>query len=260
MKPELFLATHSIFTREEFVETLKTRGCAASTADAHLARWRRSGRIVRVKQGVFCRIQTELEKKGLIPDLLTLASRMAPDAVVAYHSALEAHGYAQSVFEIFFFVTWTKTKPVTFRGRRFLPVRPRAPLQKLDGGARWIEKAERVGLELRVTTLERTIADVLDRPDLAGGVEEVWRSLDSVHALDHDRLEEYVTALGNRTLAAKVGFYLETRRDRLLVPETLLERLQKMAPKGPVFMDRRRKGRLLARWGLVVPRLVAEEE
>lgn len=31
-------------------------------------------------------------------------------------------------------------------------------------------------MELRVASLERTLVDVLDRPDLAGSWEEVWRS------------------------------------------------------------------------------------
>jgi hypothetical protein len=38
-----------------------------------------------------------------------------------------------------------------------------------------------------------------------------------------------------------------------VVPATLLERLQNRVPRSPVFMDRRRKGRLVARWALIVP-------
>ena len=104
-----------------------------------------------------------------------------------------------------------------------------------------------------MTTLERTVVDVLDRPDLAGGFDEVWRSLLSVPALDPGPLEEYVALLGSRTLAAKVGFFLETRREDLVVPARLLDRLRAMIPASPVFMDRRRKGRLVARWALIVP-------
>ena len=44
--------------------------------------------------------------------------------------------------------------------------------------------AKTVGLEFRVTGIERTVADVLDRLDLAGGTEEVWPSLLSIPALD----------------------------------------------------------------------------
>jgi predicted transcriptional regulator of viral defense system len=143
-------------------------------------------------------------------------------------------------------------------GRRLVPVRPRAPLLAADGGKAWIEKADRGGVEIRVTTLERTVADVLDRPDLAGGTDEVWRSVQAVPALDPMALELYVALLGSRTLAAKVGFFLESRRDELVIPDALLDRLRTRIPRAPVFMDRGRKGRLVARWALIVPHVLLE--
>lgn len=253
MKPEVFLAGHGVFSREEFAAVLRGKGRTDATVDSHLARWRRQGRIARVKPGVFLRLAASANVRDLGPDFLSLASRMAPDAVLGYHTALEAHGVAQSVFERLTFLTWTKTRPTTFRGRRFMPVRPRVSLLAADGGEAWVEKADRSGVEIRVTTIERTVADVLDRPDLAGGTEEVWRSLHGIPALDATALERYVVLLGNRTLAAKVGFFIESRRDELVIAPAFLERLRLRIPRAPVFMDRCRKGRLVARWALIVP-------
>ncbi len=253
MKPETFLITHSLFTREEFAAVLRERGRTRATVDSHLARWLRNGRIERVKRGVFVRCADSDGQLEHAPDFIALASRMAPDGAVAFHTALEAHGFAQSVFENLTFVTWTKCKPSVFRGRRFIPVRPRAPLSAADDGEHWMEHAERAGVEFRTTTLERTLVDVLDRPALAGGVEEVWRSLLSVTAIDPAAIEEYVTLLGNKTLAAKVGFFLESRREQLVVPDGMLERLRGRIPRSPVYMDRTRKGRLVSDWALIVP-------
>lgn len=251
MKPELFLNTHRVFTRAELQAALQGR--ARATVDSHLSRWRRQGRIARVKQGVFVRLDGQEDVTGLLPDFLTLASRMAPDAAAAYHSALEVHGCAQSIFERFTFVTWTKTRATTYLCRRFLPVRPRKQLKAAGGGEHWIERAERAGTELRVTSLERTVADVLDRPALAGGIDEVWRSLASVPALDPDPLLEYAELLGSHTLAARLGFFLDCRRDELVVPGELLERLRTRIPRSPVYLDRGRPGRLVSRWSLFVP-------
>ncbi|MDP2956002.1 MAG: hypothetical protein Q8N53_06255 [Longimicrobiales bacterium] len=259
MKPEAFLACHSLFTRAEFAAVVRSRGRTETTADAHLARWLRQRRIARVKQGVFVRIERD-DPESSSPDFIALASRMAPDAAVSHHTALEAHGYAQSVFERLAFVTWTKVKPTTFRGRRFVPVRPRAACLTADRGERWIERAERAGVGIRLTNPERTVADVLDRLDLAGGVEEVWRSLLSVPALDAASLEEYVAVLGNRTLAAKVGYFLETRREDLVVPRRVLDRLRASLPHAPVFFDRHSGGRLIPRWSLIVPRILLDAE
>ena len=50
MKALDFFLAHPVFTRAEFARAM---GAGASTVDSHLGRYRRSGRIGRVKRGVF---------------------------------------------------------------------------------------------------------------------------------------------------------------------------------------------------------------
>jgi len=246
MQPDRFLTSHRVFTRAELLAALGGR--SAATINRTLARWRQQGRIEPVKRGLFVR----LGPGEALPDYAALAARMAPDAAAAYHTALEVHGSAQSLFERFHFVTWTGVKAVTYHGRDLVPVRPRAPLAP-DGGEGWIETVERDGLELRVTSLERTAVDVLDRPDLAGGVEEVWRSLAGLPAIDPVALLDYVLALKSARVAARVGFFLESRRDELAVPAYTLAALQDLLPRHPVHMERALGGRLNRRWRVIVP-------
>jgi predicted transcriptional regulator of viral defense system len=137
---------------------------------------------------------------------------VAPDAVLAYHTALEAHGYAQSVFERLFFLTHRKVKPVTFRGRAFVPVAPPQALQRKRLSNTSTVELERRGLMLRATSVERTAVDVLDRPDLAGGLEEAWRSVSAIPLLDLRGVVEYVRLRELATLAVKVGLFLERYR------------------------------------------------
>lgn len=259
MTPATFLATHALFTRDEFAAAVASRGLCPATISAHLARWRRQGRIQAVKRGVYARSPDAQAGAGALPDLLALASRMAPDAALAYHTALEALGVAPATHERLTFVTWTKAKPVEFRSRHFVPVRPRAPLAGLkDLGERWIERIDRAGVECRVTSLERTVVDIMDRPDLAGGIHEVWRSVASVPALDPDAIEEYVFILRRRALVARLGFLLESRRDELAIPAATLDRLATLRPGSPMYLDRKRPGRMVARWNLIVPLALLE--
>ena len=247
MKPDQFLASHRVFTRAEFVAANPRRSVA--TVDRTLTRWRAEGRVESLKRGLFVRLGPTNDS---LPDLTLIAARMAPDAAAAWHTALEVHGSAQSLFERLTFVTWSTVKALSWRGRRFVPVRPRAALAK-DGGEPWVELHERDGQTLRVTSIERTIVDVLDRPHLAGGIEEVWRSLDGVMAIDPAALLAYVERLDSPKVAARVGYYLDARREVLAVPVSTLEALQRMLPARPVFMDRRLGGRLDTRWRVFVP-------
>lgn len=247
MTPDQFLASHRVFTRTELLAADPRR--SAATVDRTLTRWRAEGRIEPVKRGLYVRLEPG---GGSLPDFALLAARMAPDAAAAWHTALEVHGCAQSLFERFTFVTWSNVKALTWRGRRFAPIRPSAALAE-DSGEPWIEVHERDRQTLRVTSIERTIVDVLDRPQLAGGIEEVWRSLAAVPAIDPAALLAYLQRLSSAKLAARVGYYLDTRREELAVPGSTLEALQHMLPSQPVFMDRRLGGRLDTRWRVYVP-------
>ncbi len=119
---------------------------------------------------------------------------------------------------------------------------------------------DRSGMEVRVTSLERTMVDVLNRPDLAGGWEEIWRSLESVEFFDLDKVVQYTVLLGNATTAAKVGFFLEQHHEHLMVEEKHLKPLRDIRPLQPHYLDRdrRKSGHLVSEWNLVVPREVLE--
>lgn len=249
-----FFSIHPVFRREEFAEFLAGRGASSPwTADSHLRRYLGAGRIGRVKRGVFFVAGPGETATDAPLDFLLVASRLAPDAVLAYHSALEAHGHAQSLFERFFFLSATQAKPLTLRGRSFVPVVPPAALRRRRKAFTLCTEVERRGLPCRVTTLERTLVDVLDRPDLAGGLEEAWRSLAGVPLFDLKVVLAYVRLCGQAALAAKVGLFLERRREPLGVSEAVLARLRRMCPKQPQYLDRRVGGRLAPGWNLIVP-------
>ena len=115
-------------------------------------------------------------------------------------------------------------------------------------------------MDVRVTTLERTLVDVLDRPDISGSWEEIWRSLESVEFFDLTQVIDYVLLLNNATTTSKVGFYLEQHREALMVEEPHLQQLKALRPKQPHYMDRKNRSSasMIPQWNLVVPQEVIE--
>jgi predicted transcriptional regulator of viral defense system len=257
VKPLDFFQAHPVFTRDEFARAV---GVGRSTVDSHLGRYLRLGRIGRVKRGMFFAAGPgETASKSPV-DFLLVASRMAPDAVLSHHSALEAHGYAQSLYERFFFLTERKSKPVTFRGRTFVPVTPPTALRRKGLSFAFATQVERQRLTCRVTSVERTVVDALDRPDLTGGLEEAWRSLPAVPLLDLRELLEYVRLRNQATLAAKVGLFLERHQRQFGVTPDLLGELRALRPRQPHYLDRSARGRLVPGWNLIVPPALMEGE
>ena len=54
-----------------------------------------------------------------------------------------------------------------------------------------VVRHDRAGVEVRMTDHERTLVDVLDRPELTGSREELWRSLESVEFFNLDQVIAY---------------------------------------------------------------------
>jgi len=256
MRFEEFLAGHPVFR----VDELPGYGGNEWTRKATLAYHSKRGHIFRVRRGLYAAVPRGASAETCPVDPYLLASRLAPDAVLAYHTALEVHGRAHSVFERFSYLTGRDTRPLEFRSLRFKGVRPPAALRRKRKQDFGVENVDRSGLPVRVTGLERTLVDVLDRPDLGGGWEEIWRSLESVEFFDVEKVARYALLLGNATTAAKTGYFLEGHREELMIEDVHLAKLRRVRPKSPHYMGRPNggKGRFVSEWNLVVPEEVAE--
>jgi predicted transcriptional regulator of viral defense system len=256
MKLQTFFRTHPVFTVEDFAGSLSSDGTHnLRTQESLLSYHVKAGNILRVRRGLYAVVPPGASAETYPVDPYLVASRLSKDAVLAYHTALEFHGKAYSVYERFMYLSASPAGPVTFRAHQFKGVKfPKALMLKkkvlFD-----LDRADRAGMEVRVTGLERTFVDVLNRPDLTGSWEEIWRSLESVEYFDLDKVARYVDFLGNATTAAKVGFFLEQHRESLMVAEANLKYFRERRPHQPHYMERskRKAGHFVAAWNLVVP-------
>lgn len=277
MRHEPFFMKHAVFTGEEFARHLEKSGripgqtqgiVGIETAppgfdnavgkgrrkESLLAYHLKAGRIVRVRRDLYATVPKGESSAQFLVDPYLIASKLAEGAVLSHHTALDLHGRAYSLTGRFTYLARKPTRPLAFQSNSFLGTKFPKVLMDTGKELEGTKALDRQGQSVRVTTLERTLVDVLDRPDLAGGWEEVWRSLESVEYFDLDRVVEYVLLLDNATIAAKVGFFLEKRRDALFVTEDHLSPLRSRRPKQPHYLERsRREGRLVKAWNLVVP-------
>lgn len=260
MKPNHFFAQHAVFSAAEFA---KAHNGAPASRDSTLAYHEKHGHLLRVRRGLYVTVPAGTPPQLVAVDSYALAAKLAPDAVLGYHTALAFHGKAYSVHQRFEYLTATAARPFHFRDQEFRPVQFPKSLREAGQTLWGVKTAERSGVDLRVTSLERTLVDVLDRPDLSGGWEESWRSLASVEFFDLDRVVEYTVLLGSATIAAKVGLFLSQHREKLMVEESHLDSLRKRKPRAPHYLEPARRGehrdgKFISEWNLVVPRALAE--
>ena len=256
MKMDEFLQQHAVFTVEELDRFLSERGSGnPNTRRSLLTYYRKKGRIIPIRRGLYATVPVGGDSASSPVDPYLVAAKMTPDAVVAYHSALEFHGKAYSVHTRLHYVSASKSVPLTFQGHEFIraPVPP--ALQAKGEEMFGVIRRNRAGGDLRVTNLERTLVDVLDRPDLSGSWEEIWRSLESIEFFDLDQVIAYVFLLENATTAAKVGFFLDAHKEALMVEDRHLEPLRRLRPRQPRYFVRGKRDdcRWVGDWNLMIP-------
>lgn len=262
MKHKEFFRKHPVFTGAEMADYLSSYGEVGSrTKEALLAYYRKTGGVVSVRRGLYAVIPPGANPVSYSVDPFLVTAKLTKDAVLSYHTALEFHGHAYSVQEHFIYTALRPLSPLTFRTHVFRGVRLPESLRRVNKENFGVARMDRSGMEVRITSLERTLVDVLSRPGLSGGWEEIWRSLESVEFFDLDKVVEYALLLGNATTAAKVGFFLEQHREPLMVEEKHLKPLHDLRPRQPHYLDRdkRKSGRLVSEWNLVVPIEVTEQ-
>lgn len=259
-----FFSRHPVFTLEEVINFLQERASAEANIDTRKALLRyhqEQGHIVRIRRGLYASVQTGFDAKGFPVDPFLITSKLAIDAVLAYHTALDFWGLSYSVWHQFTYVTnHPRCRSVAFQNSTFRAVRQPPALSSTNNAMFDVKTEERQGLNVRVTSQERTLVDVLARPDLAGGWEEIWRSLELANYFDISKIVQYALLLQNATTIAKVGFFLQQHQEQFSVKDNQLAELKSFIPVKPHYGERSQgvQNKFLPEWNLIMPLQVVE--
>ncbi len=250
-----FFSATPVFSREDYARAVG-RTSGDKTVTAMLAQHMRAGNVKRLARGVYASVPKHADPKTWWVDRYLVASRLRLGAVIGYHSALELHGYAHTAeFDV---QAVARGEPGLFKTTDFVCrfVQPATPL-----GPDSITTVDRLGQVVAVTTLERTVADLFDRPDLAGGAEELFNSLALIGRLDADRVAQHLAANGNATAAGAAGWWLETQREPLRVLDEALEAIRELAPRQNRYALGATVGggQAAPGWGVILPRAIVEQ-
>ncbi len=263
MKLEKFLARYPVFTRKEYVAFLEAQGVVnLNTQRELLAYHLKQGHIVRIRQGFFASVPKSVSEPRNMPiDSYLIAGRVTKDAVLSYHTALDFFGVAYSAYYEFYYLSSSAIKRFQYQDNSFQRIAFPKSLRSKKKEKFAIVKQDRQGLDIYVTSVERTVVDVLNRFELGGGYEEIWRSTEMVSVLDIDLMIRYALLLDNATTVAKVGFFLETHQQEFSANKKHLATLEKNIPKSKHYMDRsnRKNCQYVKRWNLLVPIDVLEK-
>jgi predicted transcriptional regulator of viral defense system len=224
-----------------------------NTRNSLLKYYLKKERIFSIRRGLYS------TSRNIDPYLV--ASKIAPDSILAYHTALEIYGKSHSEFTHFFYLSNHRHQIVSYENYTFQYIEIPGILKQKGLEKFGVNKIDYKGRDIDVTSLERTFVDILDRPELAGNWEEVWRSIEMINHLNIDQVIEYVYLMEYSSLAAKVGFFLEHYRNKLKIENYQFQKLKRMKPIQPVYLDRKikKQSKLIKQWNLMVPLEILEQ-
>ncbi len=254
-----FFNTHPVFTTDEYMSAVKKN---RKTAYNNLKmNYMANGRVISIQRGLYAVVPPGSDPEKYRPDEILIASRLAKDAVLAFHTALELLGYSHSALYRYYYYTRTQKRNAIINKREYRSVQYPRRMNKTLPESIGVTRQAYHGLKVRLTDRERTFIDCINRPEYAGGIEETYRSLEKFPYLDFDKMFHYMKILGSRVSYARVGYFLEQHREKFFAEEKILQRLEENIPSSAVYFDPGRKeGKLIKKWNLVVPQEVIEKK
>jgi len=170
----------------------------------------RAKKVAKVRNGLYVHVD---ESGYPLTTKFEIATKVADDAFVCYHSALEYFGVANQVFN-----TVTVGSKIRFNDFSFDDIDYVRKPTKHD-----VQIMNIVTAGVRVTTLERTVIDCIHNIDAGGGIDEVLNALDQIRVLDENKLLETLQAYDSVLLYQKVGYVLEHFKDKFMLTDTFFE-------------------------------------
>lgn len=260
MKTIEFLAAHPVFSLDEVAEALKLQGGRAGAVE-RLKYHLETGRLKLVMRGVYAAIPPGAKVEQFRPDPFLVMAAFRPGSVFSHHSALELLGVAHSMWNECTLYVEERRRPLLVNGTTVRFFEHPAPMRTESGGHLGTQKIERQGKLLLTTGPERTLVEGFRRPGLAGGLEELVTSASGFAVLDLTLLDQILQRYRIANLWAAVGWFLERFRDTFHVSEEFLKRLEGHRPQSSHYLERNRRGGVLARrWNLILPKELMQRE
>lgn len=264
MSVKNFFNQHPVFRYEEFSDFMEENGTKhANSIYRLLGYYHKQGKIVSIRRLLYAvNSDTIMDKREIDPYLI--ASKATHNAVLAYHTALEIHNLAYTNFNEFTYLTMTPGRGFAFQNKHYRPASHPKILVTQQKELFGVDTIKRQGIDIKVTSLERTLVDILDRPDLSGGWEEIIRSLDHIVVFDAKKVIDYVVLLNKSSIAAKVGYFFEQFPKHLQLNKKYLNQVLELIPKKSCYLEtaKKRKGQgiYIKKWQLIVPKYIAQQQ
>jgi predicted transcriptional regulator of viral defense system len=163
--------------------------------------------VLKLKRGMYAIVPLDIGVKGadsFAVHNFVIGSKLVEPYYIGYWSALNYYGFSDQIPSTTFIATTKARKSVDALQTTYLFVQ--ISKEKFLGTS----EIEIEGAKIRISDKYKTIADCLDHPEHAGGIDEIARSIFfSKDEIDFRKVKSYAMKMRNLTILKRLGYILE---------------------------------------------------
>lgn len=177
-----------------------------------LQNYKKQNLIIQIRRNLYsvCDLATGVT----LANKFEIGSNISSSSYISYRSAFEYYGIAHQIYYDIYISSSSRFNNFDFESIQYLYSK-----SVIDLG---VETPSMDSL-VRVTNLERTVIDCIDRIDRTGGIEELVHCLNLIGYLNENKLLEYLAAYNKSILYKKAGFVLEVFKEKLKLSNEFIE-------------------------------------
>lgn len=229
-----------IFHKKDVVALTKEENSAKEI----LRRYKKQGLVSQVRRDLY--VATDLASKMSLASKFEIASHITPSSYLSYHAALEYHGIAHQIFYELYVSSKESFNNFDYEGISYTF----CPSKSEIGVVTPITDSL-----IRVTDLERTILDCINRIDLSGGLEELVECLAIITYVNESKLLDYLCYFNKQILYQKTGFILRYFQKEMKLSDAFFESCKSKIGKSTRYLtDNQESNTYFKEWRLCAPR------
>jgi predicted transcriptional regulator of viral defense system len=197
-----------IFHKKDLVALTKDENAAKEI----LRRYKKKKWISQVRRDLY--VATELANKSSLASKFEIASQITSSSYIAYHAALEYHGIAHQVFYEVYISSKESFNNFDYDEIDYIFCRSKSEMGVVNPVTDSL---------VRVTDLERTVLDCINRIDMSGGIEELVQCFAIITYINESKLLGYLHHFNKQGLYQKTGFVLSYFQKEMKLSESFFE-------------------------------------
>lgn len=227
------------FTLQEVVDIIGNRNSAKSM----VKRLQDKNLIERVKKNLYVTI-SPVDYEPTVSKF-RIGSEINDCSIISHHAALEYYGYESQVYHKINVSSPCRFQTFEYRGSTY-----EHTTLKFDNGI------DTTRNQIKVTSIERTMADCLHSVGLAGGIEEMIRCFRLIPRVKEDKLLEYLTLYDSNATYQRAGFILEMLNEDLALSVAFLSEIESRIKGNSRYLSAHQTQGCCycKRWKLLVPK------